>query len=135
MMFTLASAAGSFYWGRLAHKKGHLSCTVQALAINLPLLVIYLLLIDKAWAVLFISVIGFFGAGAYVIMVTMARQAVGLKIGQRMGLLVGGTWAVAGAVALVVAKFLNAKMLLNLSPVCYIISLIIGLWIMKKNKG
>ena len=134
MMFTLASAAGSFYWGRLAHRKGHLSCTLYALSVNLPLIILYLALIDKAWAVVFISVIGFFGAGAYVVMVTMARQAVGLKIGQRMGLLVGGTWAVAGAVALVVAKFLNSAMLLNLSPVCYIISLIIGLWIYGKNK-
>ena len=135
MMFTLASAAGSFFGGRLAHKRGHLLSTIQSLAVNCPLLVLYLLLMDKTWAVLLLFVIGFFGAAAYVVMVTMARQAVGLKIGQRMGLLVGGTWAVAGAVALAVAAFLGTQMLLSLAPVCYVISLIIGLWINRKNKA
>jgi hypothetical protein len=71
--------------------------------------------------------------GAYVMMVTMARHANGLKIGQRMGLLVGGTWAVAGAAALGASTFLGAAMLLGLAPVCYAISVVIGLWIMSTN--
>lgn len=134
MMFTLSSAAGSFFWGWFARKRGQLRCALAAMILNLPILILYLFLMARSWAVVLLFGVGFCGVGAYVMMVTMARQTKGLKIGQRMGLLVGGTWAVAGAAALGASTFLGAAMLLGLAPFCYAISVVIGLWIMSTNR-
>jgi len=134
MMFTLSSAAGSFFWGWFARRRGQLRCALAAMVLNLPILILYLFLMDRSWAVALLFGVGFCGVGAYVMMVTMARQARELKIGQRMGLLVGGTWAVAGAAALGASIFMGAAMLLGIAPVCYTISAAIGLWIISTNR-
>ncbi len=134
MMFTLSSAAGSFFWGWFARKRGQLFCALVALGLNLPILILYLVTMDRSWAEGLLFGAGFCGVGAYVMMVTMAREAKGLKIGQRMGLLVGGTWAVAGVVALGASTFMRAAMLLGLAPICYAISVVIGLWIMSRSR-
>lgn len=135
MMFTLSSAAGSFFWGWFARKRGQLFVALAAMILNLPILILYLLTIARSWASVLLFGVGFCGVGAYVMMVTMARQAKGLKIGQRMGLLVGGTWAVAGAAALGASTFMGTAMLLDIAPVCYAISVAIGLWIMSRNRA
>ncbi len=134
MMFTLSSAAGSFFWGWFARRRGQLFCALVAMVLNLPILILYLVTMERSWAALLLFGVGFCGVGAYVMMVTMAREAKGLKIGQRMGLLVGGTWAVAGAAALGASTFMPAALLLGLAPICYAISVVIGLWIISSNR-
>ncbi len=78
---------------------------------------------------------GFCVSGGYVLMVTMARMAKGLKIGMRVGIIVGGTWAVGGIFALLGVDLIkNLQILLYFTPLCYLLSAAIGLYILKKSE-
>jgi len=133
MLFTISSAAGSFFWGWAAHKKGQMFCARTAMIINIPLVASYLFFMKYSWAAWILLGSGFCGTGAYVMMVTMARSAIGLKIGQRVGLLVGGTWAVAGAVSLLLSP-LGLKTILWFSPVGFAVTLILSYWVTNKQE-
>jgi MFS transporter, FSR family, fosmidomycin resistance protein len=134
MVFTFASTAGSFLWGMIAHKVRQMYCAIIALLIGVPAIFFYLYWMCSAWAVILLAIAGFCSTGAYIMFVTMARSAIGLKIGQRVGILVGGTWAVAGVFVLAGVEFMNLGTLLYLAPVCYLVSVGIGLYILRKSK-
>ena len=132
-MFGLGGAAGSFVWAGLAHKKGELRCSVIALFLTVPFLVIYLIFIDKAMAIWVMFGVGFCAISAYTLMITLARDTTGPNLGRRMGFMVGGTWALANIVfmaLLPVIEFLGADLVLNFVPVGYVLSAVFGLFIM-----
>jgi hypothetical protein len=134
-MFGLGGVAGSFVWGSIAHRKGELPCTIAALFLTVPFLAAYLILIDNAMAIWVLFGAGFFATAAYILMVTLSRNAVGLILGQRMGFMVGGTWALANIVliALVpVAEYCGTNLILKFVPLGYLFSAVLGLFIMFK---
>jgi hypothetical protein len=68
-------------------------------------------------------------------MITLSRQAKGLKFGQRMGFMVGGTWAVAFLVfsaLLPIAEHFGTDILLRYVPLGYLFSALFGLFIVFK---
>jgi len=134
MIFAFASAAGSFFWGIAAHKIKQLYCAIIALLISVPFTLAYLFWMRIGRAVILLSVVGFCATGAYVMLVTMARSAWGLKIGQRIGILVGGTWAVAGVFVLAGVEFISLENLLYFAPAGYLISAGIGFYIFKTSR-
>jgi len=134
-VFGIGGAVGTLVWAALAHRKGELLCSTIALFLVIPFLLPYLLLMDNQTAVWLLFGAGFYSFSAYILTITLARHATGLNLGQRMGFIVGGTWAIANIVfmALVsVGERLGTHLLLALSPLGYLFSGILGLFIILK---
>ena len=137
MMFGLGGALGSFIWGYIAHKKGELLCSIIALFLVLPFLAAYLILIDKTMALYLLFGAGFCAFSAYILMVTLARHAIGPNLGRRMAFMVGGTWAAANLIFLSLlpaAEHFGTQFVLNLSPAGYFLSAAVGLYIIRKAR-
>jgi len=136
-MFGLGGTAGAFVWAAIAHKKGELKCSIAALFLVIPFLITYLAFIDNRMAIWLLFGAGFCAMSAYILMITLSRQAKGLKFGQRMGFMVGGTWAVAFLVfsaLLPVAEHFGTDILLRYVPLGYLFSALFGLFIVFKAK-
>jgi FSR family fosmidomycin resistance protein-like MFS transporter len=121
-MFGLGGAAGAFVWGGIAHRKGELPCSIVALFLAVPFLVTYLILIDNRMAIWMLFGAGFCTISAYVLMITLARAATGPNLGQRMGFMVGGTWALANMALLPVvfaAEYFGTIVVLKFVPLGY----------------
>jgi hypothetical protein len=81
---------------------------------------------------------GFCAMSAYILLITLSRHAAGLSLGQRMGFMVGGTWAFAFIVferLLRPAEHFGTDVLLRFVPLGYLFSALIGLYIMFKEKN
>jgi len=138
MMFGLGGAVGSFVWANLAHKKGELNCSIAALFLVIPFLVIYLLFINSRTAIWILFAVGFCAIAAYILMITLSRYATGLSLGQRMGFMVGGTWALANIVfmaLLPVAEHFGTNVILKFTPLGYLFSGLFGLFVMLKFRS
>jgi len=137
-MFGLGGAVGSFVWANLAGKKGELNCSIAALFLVVPFLVAYLVFINNRMAIWILFGVGFCAIAAYILMITLSRYATGLKLGQRMGFMVGGTWALANIVfmaLLPVAEHFGSNVILKFTPLGYLCSGAFGLFIMLKAKS
>ena len=137
-LFGLGGAAGSFAWAHIARKKGELKCSIVALFLAIPFLVAYLALMDRASAMWILFGAGFCTVSAYILMITLSRYARGLTLGQRMGLIVGGTWALAYLVfmtLLPIAERFGSDVLLKFSPLGYLLSGAFGLTVMLKPRN
>ncbi len=135
MMFSLGGAVGSFVWANIARKKGELNCSIAALFLVVPFLVAYLALIDKKMAIWILFGAGFCAIAAYILMITLSRYATGLSLGQRMGFMVGGTWALASIVfmaLLPVTERFGTNVILKFTPLGYLCSGAFGLFVMLK---
>jgi FSR family fosmidomycin resistance protein-like MFS transporter len=136
-MFGLGGTAGAFIWAAIAHKKGELRCSIVAFVLAIPFLVAYIVFIDNRMAIWLLFGAGFCAMSAYILMITLSRHAKGLKFGQRMGFMVGGTWALAFVVfwaLLPVAENFGSDALLRYVPLGYLFSAFIGIYIMLKEK-
>jgi hypothetical protein len=136
-MFGLGGTVGAFVWAYIAGKKGELKCSVTALFLVIPFLLAYLALMENRMAICLLFGAGFCGMSAYILMITLSRHAAGMNLGQRMGFMVGGTWAVAFVVfsaLLPVAEHFGADALLYCIPLGYLFSALIGLYIIFKGK-
>ena len=137
-MFGLGGAVGSFVWAHVAHKKGELKCSVAALFFVIPFLVLYLVFINSRIAIWLLFGAGFWAISAYILMITLSRQAKGLTLGQRMGFMVGGTWALAYLVfipLLRIAEHFGSDVILKFSPLGYVLSGAFGLYVMLKARS
>ena len=136
-MFGLGGTVGAFIWAAIAHKKGELKCSIAALFLVIPFLVTYLVFIDNRMAIWLLFGAGFCAMPAYILMITLSRHAKGLKFGQRMGFMVGGTWALAFIVfsaLLPIAEHFGTDALLRYIPLGYLFSGLFGLFIIFKAK-
>jgi FSR family fosmidomycin resistance protein-like MFS transporter len=137
-MFGLGGAVGSFVWAHVAHKKGELRCSVAALVLAIPLLAAYLALMDSGMAIWILFGVGFCTISAYILMITLSRQATGLNLGQRMGFIVGGTWALAYVVfmaPLPAVEHFGTNAILRFTPLGYLLSGAFGLLVMVKARS
>lgn len=137
-VFGLGGAAGSFAWAHVARKKGELKCSIVALFLAVPFLAAYLWLMDSMAAIGILLGVGFCTVSAYILMITLSRHAVGLTLGQRMGFIVGGTWALAYVVfmaLLPLAEHFGSDVVLKFSPLGYLLSGILGIVVMLKVRN
>jgi FSR family fosmidomycin resistance protein-like MFS transporter len=135
MMFGLGGAVGSFVWAKIARKKGELNCSIAALFLVIPFLVAYLVLIETRVAIWILFGAGFCAVSAYILMITLSRHATGLSLGQRMGFMVGGTWAFANivfAALLPVIEYFGPNVILKFVPLGYLFSGAFGLFVLLK---
>jgi FSR family fosmidomycin resistance protein-like MFS transporter len=137
-MFSLGATVGAFVWAYIAAKKGELKCSVIALFLVIPFLIAYLVLIEHKMAIWLLFGTGFCAMSAYILMITISRHTTGLSLGQRMGFMVGGTWALAFIVfsaLLPVAEHFGTDVLLRFVPLGYLFSALIGLYIIFKQNN
>ncbi len=137
-MFGLGGAVGSFVWANIARKKGELKCSIAALFLVAPFLVAYLVLIDTRMAIWILFGVGFCAIAAYILMITLSRYATGLSLGQRMGFMVGGTWALANIVFMALlpaAEHFGTNFILKFTPLGYLCSGLFGLLVMLKFRN
>jgi MFS family permease len=132
--YFLGGSAGAFLWAHVARKRGELVCTIVALLLSLPFLLAYLLLIERTAAILILLGAGFCTISAYTLMITLARHATGPKLGRRMGMMVGGTWASAYVIFMAMLYGaeqleISTKEILNLTPWGYLFSGIFGVFV------
>ena len=100
-LFGIGGTVGAITWGALAPRIGHLRVLLFSSFAGAPLIALYLLLAPRSQAAaVLLTFTGFVVYTGYPLCVTLARHAFSsLRFGQRMGLISGGTWAIA-AVAL-----------------------------------
>ncbi|HNY80653.1 MAG: MFS transporter [Sedimentisphaerales bacterium] len=134
-MFGWGGAVGPFAWAALALRRGDLPCSTFAFLLAAPFTFFYLLFIETRIAVALLFGAGFFSMSAYILTITLARYAQGLKLGQRMAAIVGGTWGIAYIVFMglgALADHFGTGAVLKLTPFGYALSGLIGLWAMRK---
>ncbi len=137
MLFGAGGVVGSMVWAVIAHKRGLMVSAVAALLLGLPFLWIYTACMESRWAVIMIFIAGFFSQSAFPLIVTLARHARGLKLGQRMAFAVGGSWGAACVVLLLagpVAERLGVQAVLRFAWTGYLFSAIMGLRILRQRK-
>ena len=137
-MFGLGGAIGSFVWANIARKKDELKCSIAALFLVIPFIVIYLIFINNRAAIWLLFGAGFCAIAAYILMITLSRHAKGLSLGQRMGFMVGGTWALANIVFMALlpaAEHFGSNAILKFTPLGYLFSALFGLFIIWKAKS
>lgn len=136
-IFGFGAAAGSFVWSYVARNRNELACMTIALFLAFPFLLAYLVLIDERAAIWILLGAGFSTMSAYTLMITLSRHATGPTLGRRMGVMVGGTWALAYVfftALLSAGDYFDIEMqaILNLSPLGYLLSGGFGLFLMLK---
>ena len=137
-MFGLGGAVGSFVWANIARKKDELKCSIVALFLVIPFIVIYLIFINNRSAIWLLFGAGFCAIAAYILMITLSRHAAGLSLGQRMGFMVGGTWALANIVFMVLlpaAEHFGTDVILKFTPLGYLFSGLFGLFVILKLRN
>jgi cyanate permease len=137
-MFGLGGAVGSFVWANFARKKDELKCSIAALFLVVPFIVIYLIFINNRSAIWLLFGAGFCAIAAYILMITLSRHAKGRSLGQRMGFMLGGTWALANIVFMALlpaAEHFGTDVILKFTPLGYLCSGAFGLFVMSKAKG
>ncbi len=131
-IFGWGGTIGPYLWAALAHRKGDLRCAGVAFLGAAPVAVLYLVLIKSAGASALLFAVGFFATSAYVLTITLARSCPGANLGRRMGWIVGGTWFLAYLVFLPLAwlaEYIGTGIILALTPVGYLVSGILALWL------
>jgi FSR family fosmidomycin resistance protein-like MFS transporter len=137
-MFGLGGAVGAFAWGGIARRKGELPCSIVAFFLAIPFLATYLILIDNRMAIWVLFGAGFCAISAYILMINLARSATGPNLGQRMGFMVGGTWALANVFFLAlrpVVQTFGPGVILKFVPLGYLFSGAFGLFIMFRARS
>ena len=123
--YGLGGAAGAVSMGVLAHRRGEMRCLLPALFAGIPLMALYVLLLDRPGAVFLLPGVGFCVAGSYPLIVSLAKKAAGPVLGHRMALIVGGVWGVAALILLpagAVADRIGIHRVLHLTYGCVLLA-------------
>jgi FSR family fosmidomycin resistance protein-like MFS transporter len=138
MLLGAGGALGIVFWGYVAHRAGYLRTLVLSLFAGLPALVLYLAGdATNPRNIPLLLVAGFCPYAAYPLIVTMARHATGLRLGSRMGLIVGGVWGAASLVLMAlgpVADHWGVGRVVHLAWTGYLISGVYGLWLLRSHR-
>ncbi len=128
-------AIGPFFWAAVARRKGDLPCSTYAFLLAMPFAFFYMVSIESRIAVGLLFGAGFCAMSGYILTITLARYARGLRLGQRMAGIVGGTWGIAYVIFMglgVLADHVGTGPVLRLTPLGYALSGLIGLWAMRR---
>jgi len=124
-LFGWGGAVGPFVWAVIAQRKGDLTALVWAFLLSFPFMLLYLLFATHPAAPWLLVGVGFSSMSAYILTITLAREAQGSSLGQRMALIVGGTWGIAMVVFLMLAPIadrVGTGPILRLTPAGYLLS-------------
>ncbi len=134
-LFGAGGTIGPFVWAVAANRKGDLPCVFWAFLLSVPFMVLYLFFSDHRPAVWMLFGAGFCSMSAYILTITLSRYAKGLNFGQRMAFIVGGNWGIASVVLIAlsrVAERFGTGLVLKLTPLGYLLSALLALWMVLK---
>jgi FSR family fosmidomycin resistance protein-like MFS transporter len=135
-VFGWGGAVGPFLWAALAYKRGDLPCSIWAFLLTVPFMVLYLMFDDRRAAAWLLFGAGFFCTSAYVLTVTLAREAKGSSLGHRMALIVGGTWGISMLIYLAfagAADLVGTGPVLKLTPAGYLLSAVFAFYVLRQH--
>ncbi|MBQ9771566.1 MAG: MFS transporter [Lentisphaeria bacterium] len=127
MLFGGGSSAISVLLGMYASRKRIDGTLLTSLFCGIPFAILFFCFAAYKWALIFSFACGALCSSVFPIFVAMAKTGSGkYSLGVRMGLMVGGTWGVAGLVFLgvgILADHFTAKSVLMIAvPVFYLLS-------------
>jgi MFS transporter, FSR family, fosmidomycin resistance protein len=134
-IFGWGGTVGPYIWAAIAHRKGDLRCAAVSFLGAAPIVLLYLLLMKGRNAAALLFGVGFFATSAYVLTITLARSCPGGNLGRRMGWIVGGTWLLAYLAFIPLAwlaEHIGTGIILALTPVGYVVSGILAIWLIVK---
>ncbi|MBQ7402687.1 MAG: MFS transporter [Lentisphaeria bacterium] len=139
LLFGGGSSAVSVILGMIASKRRVDGLLLALMFLGIPFTILYFLLADHPWAIVFALLCGTLCSSVFPIFVAMSKTAAGkYSLGVRMGLMVGGTWGIAGLVFLGIGIFANhysARTVLLISvPAFYFLSAVLALCMRKREK-
>jgi FSR family fosmidomycin resistance protein-like MFS transporter len=132
----LGSLAGSLFWMVNANKLGELRCVLISVALGAPLYLLYLFNLQHSQAIWLLVLVGFFINTPYPLLLAMTRWSGALNLGQRMALMLGGTWGPAAIVVMgmgKLAEWTGLQAIMGCIWVCHPISLLIGIWLFRRR--
>ncbi len=137
MLFGLGAGTGAMLTGFLVRRFHVLKCIVTEILCGLPLLLLYLFFAKHAWAAVFLFPAGFLVGSGFPQLVVLARNAAGnLSLGMRMGLIVGGTWSIAGIAVLLVgqlAKYIGLEKAMFAIPVMFVAAIALAVFYLRNH--
>jgi FSR family fosmidomycin resistance protein-like MFS transporter len=135
--YGLGGALGSILWSRLALRKGELVCMIWALVLTVPLLAAYLMLMSHKAAIVLLFGVGFCSFAAFILMITLARDARGVSLSMRMATIVGGSWGAANLALLPLARLAETTgtgPILCLAPLGYLCAAVWGVLLWRRSQ-
>lgn len=137
-LFGIGGAVGSLFWGFYAHHKGYWNTLRLSLSLGPPCLIAYLLLSRHVPAMWILLAAGFALYTSYPLIVTLSRYAHSrFTLSQRMGLIVGGAWGLAGLFLIglgPIGERFGLAPLLHLAWLNYVAALIYGTLVLRQIK-
>jgi predicted MFS family arabinose efflux permease len=136
-VWCVGAAFGAFLWTYVAKNKGDLVSAISALLSGVPLIVCYLLTIERRAAVVLLLIGGLGSPSAFAMMVSMARNAAGGNLGQRVALIIGGVWGTSALimpVSAVIIKTTGTFPVLCFVPVGYTLAAGVGIILLIRMK-
>ena len=139
MLFGGGSSAVSVLLGMYASKKRIDKILLSFLFCGIPFAILFFCFAAYEWALIFSFACGALCSSVFPIYVAMAKTCRGkYSLGVRMGLMVGGTWGVAGLVFLgigILADHCSAKSVLMVAvPIFYLLSGLTALFTRKSEE-
>lgn len=128
LLFGLGSACGTLLINALRKHWGPLRCIYGGLLLGLPLCTLYLLLVNHEGIRILLFFSGLtLGAGFPQLVVLSRTAAKGPSLGLRMGLIVGGSWGLAGILFLLIgflADLIGLKLAMYSVPAAFAAALL-----------
>ncbi len=131
MVFGLASSAGAMIWARLSKKISEIACVTTALFIGSPIFFAYVALMHYKWAIIILALASLTASSVFPLIVSIARYSTGPGLGQRMAIILGGSWGIASLMPLflgVVVEKIGARGVLAASVWLYLFGAVIGIY-------
>ncbi len=136
MCFGLSGVVGSFFWAHWSRRDKELIHFIVCMIIGIPLLFLYFFLSQYRSAVLLLILAGPFSFYAsFGLVISLARNASGPVLGQRMAWIMGGLWAIASVSVFIfgyLAEQFGLRLIMYLLLIGYVVSIIVGIWIFKQ---
>lgn len=138
LLFGGGSSASSVLLGIIASRRRVDLLLILLLFTGIPFTILFFLFAGIKWAILLALLSGSLCSSVFPIFVAMAKTSEGkYSLGVRMGLMVGGTWGIAGSVFLgvgILAEYFTAKQVLTVTvPFFYLLAALSALFTRKKN--
>ena len=138
-LFGVGGMVGAVLWGALAPRIGHLRVLLFSALAGAPLTALYLFLAPYTkGAAALLAFTGFIVYTGFPLCITLARYAdSSLRVGQRMGLISGGSWGIAAVVLWIlgpVAEHTGMGVLLHLIWIGYLAAAVMILAVIRRRR-
>lgn len=138
-LFGVGGTVGAITWGALAPRLGHLRVLLYSTLVGAPLTLLYLLLAPRSQAAaVLLTFTGFIVYTGFPLCITLARYAdSSLRLGQRMGLISGGSWGIAAVVLWIlgpITEYTGIGPLLHLIWIGYLAAVVMTLVEIRRQK-